>query len=107
MDKMSDQSSVDSCSSNTDSTVSKRPGPSDSESGEASHPRKKRLVTATTVEKWISENDKLLNTISWLKYELADRSYVSSLKCSKYAQFSSQLEGIRNFNRAFIEGSMI
>ncbi len=48
---MSDQSVVDSCSSNTDSTVSKRPGLSDSESGEASHSRKKRLVTATTVEK--------------------------------------------------------
>ncbi len=92
MDKMSDQSFVDSCSSNTDSTVSKRAGPSDSKS---SHPRKKCLVTATTVEKWISENDKLLNTISWLKYELAHRSYVSSLKCSKCAQFSSQLEGVR------------
>ncbi len=58
---------------------------------EASHPRKKRLVTATTVEKWISEMTNIEYNF-WLKYELADRSYVSSLKCSKCAQFSSQLD---------------
>ncbi len=107
MDKMSDQSlelSLDTTSYSSDST-SKRAGPSDTES-EASHPRKKRLVTTTTVEKWIAESDKTLNTISWLQYEIADRSYVFSLKCSKCAQFSSQLEGVRNFSRAFIEGSL-
>ncbi len=41
----------------------------------------------------------MTNTFSWLKYELADRSYVSSLKYSKYVQFSSHLEDVRNFNR--------
>ncbi len=107
---MSDQSlelSLDTTSYSSDSTItsSKRTGPSDTES-EASHPRKKRLVTTTTVEKWIAESDKTLNTISWLQYEIADRSYVFSLKCSKCAQFSSQLEGVRNFSRAFIEGSL-
>ena len=107
MDKMTDQSSSttfvdDSCSSSTDSTLYKRPCLPVSEE---QHPRKKRLVTMTTTEKWIAENDKTLNTTSWLQYEVIDRSYVSSLKCSMRAQFEDQLDGVRNFNRVFIEGS--
>ena len=30
---------------------------------------KKRLVTIKTVEKWVAENDKELDTSLWLKYE--------------------------------------
>ena len=108
MDKMTDQSSSttfvdDSCSSSTDSTLYKRPPflPV----SEEQHPRKKRIVTTTTAKKWIAENDKTLNTTSWLQYEVIDRSYVSSLKCSMCAQVEDKLDGVRNFNRAFIEGS--
>ena len=68
-------------------------------------PRKKHLVTTTTVNKWIAENDKSLNTTSCLRYDVTDRTYVSSLKCSRCAQFSGQLKGVRNFSPAFIEGS--
>ena len=29
----------------------------------------KRVVLKTTVDKWIAENDKTLNTVLWLNYE--------------------------------------
>ena len=52
--------------------------------GTDSPPSKKQGVTAKTVEKWISVNDKALNTVTWLKYEKADREYVDTLKCCVY-----------------------
>ena len=62
-------------------------------------------MTARTVDKWIVENDKSLNTSTWLEYGLVDRTYVSTLSCSKCTQFADKLQGVRNFNPAYIEGS--
>ena len=33
---------------------------------------KRRAVTRRTVEKWITENDRKLNTLVWLKFDMAD-----------------------------------
>ena len=60
---------------------------------------------AKSVDKWISENDKELNTSTWLKYTVVDRLHVVSLLCSVCTQFKSKLEGMRNYNPAFIDGS--
>ena len=66
---------------------------------------KKRTVLKTTVDKWRAENDKTLNTALWLKYEAntANRTRVVSLKCSR---FLKKLTSMRNFNAAFVEGSV-
>ena len=39
-------------------------------------PTKKRSVQKKTVEKWIAENDKELNTSVWLKFETAAATYI-------------------------------
>jgi len=65
-------------------------------------PRKKRGVTAKTVDKWITENDKTLNMSTWLQYDKADREYVTSLKCSMCIRFQDKLRGARNYNPAYI-----
>ena len=66
---------------------------------------KRRPVQRKTVEKWIAEQDKELNTSVWLKFEMADREHVSLLKCSVCSLFSKKLESMRNFRPAFINGS--
>ena len=50
----------------------------------------KRAVTRRTVEKWIIENDKQLDTTIWLKYDtvVGDREHVSALKCGVCIQFN-------------------
>ena len=40
-------------------------------------PTKKRGVTAKTVDKWIADNDRALNTTTWLKYDRVGREFVS------------------------------
>ena len=57
------------------------------------------LRVLTKVEKWIAENDKVLSTSTWLKYDKADREYV---KCSMRIEFQ---DGMRNYSNAFIGGS--
>lgn len=70
-------------------------------------PSKKRKVTRKTVEKWITENDKTLDTTLWLKFEVAtgDREHVSTLKCTVCQQFKERLVSMRNYNPAFVEGT--
>lgn len=68
-------------------------------------PPKRREVTAKTVDKWILENDKTLNTATWLDYDLADRYHVAKLRCKVCTKFADELKGSRNFNAAFIQGS--
>ena len=43
----------------------------------------KRAVQKSTVDRWIAESDKTLNTSVWLTYDTdrADRSRVVALKC--------------------------
>ena len=68
---------------------------------------KKRKLNRRTVEKWISENDKTLDTTLWLRFEVAsdDREHVSTLKCSVCKQFKDRLISMRNYNPAFVEGT--
>ena len=56
-----------------------------------------------SVEKWIVEHDKEMNTSTWLKYTVIDRLHVDRLMCSVCAQFKSKLEGMSNYIPAFIE----
>ena len=39
----------------------------------------KRGVTTKTVDKWITDNDKTLNTVTWLKYSKSDCEHVATL----------------------------
>lgn len=66
---------------------------------------KRRSITARTVEKWKTENDKTLGTATWLTYNMADRDHVKSMRCSVCSQFKGQLQGMRNFRPEYIEGS--
>ena len=66
---------------------------------------KKRLVTIKTVEKWVAENDKELDTSLWLKYEKDGRDTVVLLKCAVCVEFEARLVGMRNFRSTFIEGT--
>ena len=66
---------------------------------------KKRAVQTKTVEERISQHDKLLNTSVWLKFDTADRHHVAMLRCSICSQFKTQLESMRNFRPAFIDGT--
>ena len=68
-------------------------------------PVKRRLVQKRTVEKWIAENDVELNTISWLKFKMADRNLVESISCAVCTQFKDKLESLRNYRPAFIDGT--
>ena len=66
---------------------------------------KKRMVTIATVKKWIVENDKDIATSTWLVYDTSDREHVSALKCSMCVLFKDKLQGLRNYNPAFVTGS--
>ena len=66
---------------------------------------KKRGITSRTVDQWIAENDKAINTTKWLQFDRLDRGYVSSLKCNMCICFQDWLHSVRNYNPAFITGS--
>ena len=68
----------------------------------------KRAVQKSTVDRWMAESDKTLNTSVWLTYDTdrADRSRVVALKCSICARFRDRLMGRRNYSAAYIEGSV-
>ena len=63
------------------------------------------MLLAKSIDKWITEYDKELNTSTWLKYTVVDCLHVDSLMCSVCTRFKSKLQGMRNYNPAFIEGS--
>ncbi len=46
-----------------------------------------------------------LNTVTWLKYEKADRYHVALLKCTVCKGFVDKIRGSRNFSPAFVDGS--
>ena len=70
-------------------------------------PAKKRNLTKSMVDKWIADNDKVLSTSTWLKYDVdtAARGRVVALKCSVCCQFRGKLISMRNYSTAYIEGS--
>ena len=55
-----------------------------SSSSSSGPPPKKRTVSRKTVEKWVVENDRELNTTVWLKFE-GDRNHVFSQVCCLFA----------------------
>ena len=61
----------------------------------------KRAVQKSTVDRWIAESDKSLNTSVWLTYD----TDCAALKCSIYVRFRDRLVGRRNYSAAYIEGS--
>ena len=83
----------------------KRPSAVHSKSASKDVTPSKRALLRTTVDKWITQSDKELNTVMWLKYNLIDRIYVKKLRCAVCTQFKSKLEGMRNYSANFIEAS--
>lgn len=98
---MSDQSS--STRSSSSSVRSNKRLCESSDSRE--QPTKRRILYSKSVDKWIVENDKELQTSVWLKYDVLNREQVECLKCSVCTQFQSRLVGMRNYSSAFINGS--
>ena len=72
-----------------------------------SDPPTKKGSVQKTVEKWIVENDKELNTSVWLKFEMAadNRDHVATLKCAVCSRFRERLQTMRNYRPAFIDGT--
>ena len=77
----------------------------DESSSSASSTTKKRLVSVSTVDKWVLDRDKTLNTATWLTYQKADRHHVTLLRCSVCRQFENKIKSSRNFSSAFIGGT--
>ena len=65
---------------------------------------KKPSVSKKTVHKWMRDNDKSLNTSTWLDFEM-DGDRVSLLRCKICCKFKDRLESMRNFRLSYIEGS--
>jgi len=47
-----------------------------------------------TVDKWIAENNKALNTTTWLQYDRKDCEYVASVKCAMCILYQDRLHGV-------------
>lgn len=78
---------------------------SESSSSDSVPSTKKTMLLAKSVDKWIVEYDKELNTSTWLKYAVIDCIHVDALACSVCTDFKSKLEGMRNYDPAFTKGS--
>ena len=61
-------------------------------------PTKKRAVCRKTVEKRIVENDCVLNTTLWLKFETDRRDHVVSLKCTDADNIEEELFLVLHFD---------
>ena len=68
-------------------------------------PPKKCGVTVKTIQKWVVDSDREMDTSVWLRYEKVDRENVATLKCCVSAEFNKKLQGMRNYNPAFAVGS--
>ena len=78
---------------------------SSSDCSSSSFVPKRRVGQERTVEDWISQCDREFDTSVWLKYIAANRKHVAALRCSVCSQFRTQLESMRNFRPAFIDGT--
>ena len=79
--------------------------PDNDSSSSASSTSKKRVVSVATVDEWVLDHDKTLNTATWLTYEKADRHHVALLLCSVCKRFEERIKKSRNFSPAFIDGT--
>ena len=57
------------------------------------------------VQKWMTESDREMSMSAWLQYKKADRDYLVTLKCSMCIQFNEKLQGMHNYNPAFVVSS--
>ena len=68
-------------------------------------PAKRRKVMVNIVNKWKAENDKALNTSTWLTFEKLDCDHMALVKCFVCGRFEKKLRGCRNYNPAFVVGT--
>ena len=85
--------------------MSKRSRLTDDSSSSASSTSKKRLVSVATVDNWVLDHDKTLNTATWITYEKFDRHHLALLRCSVCKRFEERIKKSRNFSPAFIDGT--
>ena len=66
----------------------------------SSAPLAKRSFTVSTVHKWIRENNRSMQTMTWLKFKKCenDADHVASLSCSVCQEFDDRLRGLRNYS---------
>ena len=70
------------------------------------HATKRRSVSAKTVDKWILEYNRTLNTSTWLEYVKVAAEYHMVVPSWKVCVLiEDKLKGMRNFCWAYIEGS--
>ena len=68
----------------------------ESSSSHGSPASKRRVLMANSVNKWIAEHDKELNTSTWLTYTVVDCLHVDVSTCSVCTRLKNKLEGMRN-----------
>ena len=69
------------------------------ESSDSETLKKKRAISIETVEKWIHENEKMLQTTVWPRYDKRRGGTVLSLKCELCIRYQEKI------SPAFILGS--
>ena len=62
-------------------------------------PSCKKHGVMKAVDKWIVENNKALNTTTWLQYDRKDCKYVASVKFAMCICYQDQLCGVRNYTQ--------
>ena len=75
---------------------------SESSSSDGSPASKRRMLLANSVNKWIAEHDKELNTSTWLTYTVFDRLHMDVSTCSVCTRLKNKLESMRNYNPAYM-----
>ena len=72
-------------------------------------PSEKRALSVSSVQKWIRENDKSMQTMTLLKFNRCEnnvRNHMMSLCCLVFQEFDDRLRGMRNYSAAFIIGAI-
>ena len=68
----------------------------------------KSMIPKTTMDKWITDNDRILNTGLWLKYkdDPANHTQVMSLIYCIVQRFHKKLTDMYNHYATFVQGSV-
>ena len=48
-------------------------------------------MTVKTIQKWVIECDRKMDTSMWLRYDKVDHEYVATLKCCVSAELNEKL----------------
>ena len=75
--------------------------------GGSSSKKAKRQVSKTTFDKWKRVYEWDYRAMSWLRCSMnsTDKTLMSTLWCAVCKQYESRLESLKNFSRAWIDGS--